>query len=316
MLNEIKEYSLYLTKGYGKLIYNPNLSDKLKGIRAVLTLLARGFLDDCYNDGVDSLETQHWYTVAFLQTWLIGERVTELSDERINNALNEIRAYPTLQQKLDLAKEANLLDYMIAENIKIKDDKSGSLEDYLKSRIMAWSSSMFYSSSKQSLNAVYFKSIIADALELGPLTDNVLVYRKKLIADFGSKDKYFRSHMVMLLGVTAVYLQKKNSTQKSVPISLAQISNYLGKPCNKDSSKVFTSISPFIDYSGYTFLGRPILVKRIMANSCTKLTVDEFWLEHYGIRLVPANTRVLPGYAKFDDTHIFQRLERDQETIR
>jgi len=52
MLNEKREFDLYLTQGYGGSLRTDNLADSLKGIRRVLTVLARGLLDICRENGI------------------------------------------------------------------------------------------------------------------------------------------------------------------------------------------------------------------------------------------------------------------------
>ena len=123
MLNEIKEYELYLTKGYGGIIRKKNLQDSLAGIRSALTLLARGFIADCKKEGIFDIAKIHLYTKTFLEVWLVGIAVasenakTSNKTETLIEAIKEIKRYKTLSVTLKKADEANLLRHMNHEKI-------------------------------------------------------------------------------------------------------------------------------------------------------------------------------------------------------
>lgn len=307
MLNEIKEYSIYLSEGYCGLIRRDNINDGFKGLRYVLTLLARGFLDDCYKEGIVGINEQHRYTESFLKVWLVGELVSELKDgESVISNVQELSKYPVLKNRLQRAKKANLLSYMDSLNNNSRSNKAK-----LFARIREWSKPIFECDDKQSLNAIYFRNMIADALDQGSLTHNVLVFHSRLKNDYVSGKRSSEDHFNILLGIVSVYLQSRTENVESVPIVIAQLSNYLGKRCNKDSNDVYGSISPFIAKSGYSYEGKPILVKRMVGSSITKLTVNSDWLREYDIHLVPANTPLLLGYAKYADAPVLKRLEKN-----
>jgi hypothetical protein len=330
MLDEKLEYNLYLTKGYEGLLSNENLADSLKGLRRVLTVLARGFLDTCYAEKITDVHKQHIYTVSFLKVWLIGDEVSDICDDELKDALEEIAKYAKLNKQLKLAKKANLLSHMIENKIKFKSSKAFDADfcrSFLKKRISSWDKTMFPTGNFSSFNAIYFKGILADAYNRGPLTNSVLLVRcyscanHGISGDFGednyscmrgpgsagkvyyrnSTHKIQKSRMAFILAIVALYLQGKPDNCEGVPVVWADLSNYIGKPCNKDKKKVFGSIVPFIQYGGYKYNGRFLFTKERVKDTFNKLTVDSNWLTDYDVHLAPADKPIPKGYVLYDD---------------
>ena len=73
MLNEYKEYQLLLTEGYGELLRRDNIKNKLSGLRPVLTIIARGFLELCEKEGITDIAEKSSACDNFLKCWLMGE---------------------------------------------------------------------------------------------------------------------------------------------------------------------------------------------------------------------------------------------------
>ncbi len=326
MLDEKLEYSLYLTKGYGGIIYKNTIKDSLKGIRAILTVLARGFLEDCRDERIESIERKHRYTVAFLKIWLLGDGISLLKDNDPQNDLSEIEKYPLLKERCELAKNACLLSYMEEKGIKTG---SKSNADYLRSRIKQWDSPVFPSqdkenekkrpeSSKSTLNAIRFKCIVADALEQGPLKKNVMLIRYSSEWGYGISGLDARSYvdresrMRTLLGIVAIYLLNKPQNCKSANVTIAQISNYLGKPCNEGLESIYKSVATFIDYGGFAYNNTPLFVKEELANSCTKLTVNAEWLQRFDVHLASADLSKESGYVVYDDEKLCGALNKNK----
>ena len=301
MLNEKKEYELYLTEGYDGLIRRANLADSLNGIRSVLTLLSRGFIDCLRDAEISDMEIIGRYTTAFLKVWLVGKVAANEQE-----TLVEMEKIPLLCKQVEKADTANLHKYMNKENITIK--KKGSKQKdtdsdrlyYLLGKIKGWSLSMFYED-KNSLNAMRFKSIIADALYMGSLKNEVLLV-KRGAKNHGLLGNFEYDRMWSVMGIVAAWLQQKPVENKSGVVVTAQLSNYLGKRAySKDKTEKYDSINALIERAGYTYNGNPLFILEEVTRSCNKLWVDEGWLYDYRVHLAPADTPDEIGYARYDD---------------
>ena len=309
MLNEKQEYRLYLTADYGDLLRRDNLTDCLSGLRPVLTVLARGFLENCRESGVRDPADLHRYTIAFLKVWLLGEAVSQLEDGT-DEALREAATRPLLAEKLQAAADACLLRHLDEQEVRIKSGKFVANDHslrlrFLLNKIHSWSDSLFYSYNEQSLNAIYFKAIVADALYQGPLTDLVLQLREGDEPFFGLQGNFGYSRHLCLLGIVALYLQRKPSFCQSTPIVMAHFSNYLKKPTrSKDKSERYKSVSALLQQADYRYDGRPLFSLHHLTPSCVKLAVNADWLRHYDLRLVSPDEPLPSGYCRFDDRQL------------
>lgn len=293
MLDERQAYALYLTRGYGDLLLRVHLSANLSGVRAALTVLARGFLTHCRECGITDKQRLHRYTVAFLKTWMLGERAA-VSAERA-----EMAAYPMLLAQMDAAAKVNLIRHMQEHNIALKSD-SRDVAEAIEAKVKSWDNSMFYAYTPHSLNALYFTVLIADALDKGPLQRQQLRLRRCPQQEFGISGHTAPQNRKVLLGIVAMYLQRKAPDSESVAVALVDIANYVGKRCNKGAG-VFGSLVPFIEKGGYTYQGRPLFRLETVTDSCKKLVVDAAWLRDWDVHLASADEPLPAGYMSFDD---------------
>ena len=134
----------------------------------------------------------------------------------------------------------------------------------------------------------------------GPLKNEILVLRHSRF-HFGLQGNFNYRHKEQLLSIVALYLQRKPADCNSVPIALADLSNYMNKPCNKGNQNIFKSVATLIDKAGYSYKGRPLFFKECLADSCTKLSVDAQWLIDWDVHLAPAEKAVRSGYVWYDD---------------
>ncbi|MBO7218000.1 MAG: hypothetical protein J6V50_04790, partial [Clostridia bacterium] len=207
MLNEIKEYEFYLTRGYGDIIRSKNLKDSLSGIRAILVALARGFIGDCKNEGIFDTEKLHFYTIAFLKVWLVGieaaiENAANKNDQMLGNTLKEIESYKILSERLKKADAENLLGYMNREKINIngKNNTDQTRRGFLFFKLNDWSNPLF-PEADNSLNAIRFEAIVADAIFKGELKNSLLRIRETDKSNHGMEGDFGDSRMWVVLGI-------------------------------------------------------------------------------------------------------------------
>jgi hypothetical protein len=296
MLNEKQEFDLYLTAGYGNNVHYATLKDGFKGIRHIFTVLARGFLNVCRENGITKKNTLHTLTIAFLQTWVTG---TCDVDTTLPVALRHL---------FERAAAASLSRYLADNGSKLDVDDGISKLD-VDDGISKWGKPLFEKKSKKfvegNLNTIRFQCIVADALLQGPLKNEKLVLRYQEGTTFGLGGDFENNHKEQLLAIVALYLQSKPSDCGSAALPLANISHYLGKPTNKGvSDSVYKSVSTFINKAGYTYEERPLFRSTQPAKNCNKLEVDAKWLADWDVHLAPADAAVPDGYVSYDDTRL------------
>ncbi len=286
MLNEKREFDLYLTSGYGGIVFNDTLKDSLSGIRHLFTVLARGFLEVCRENGITEKGERHALTTAFLKTWALG---TWEADQTLPAALHRL---------FERAAAASLSRYLADNQLPIP----------VKDRLKDWEGSLFETSKnnsiKENLNAVRFKCIVADALIQGPLKNEKLVLRDSASEGFGLQGDFTQRHTEQLLSIVALYLQSKPSDCVSVVLPLANLSHYLHKPTNKGKDSPYQSVSSFINKAGYAYEGRLLFHLTHPTNGCSKLAVDAKWLTDWDVHLIPADAAIPDGYTCYDDNRL------------
>ena len=295
MLNEKQEFDLYLTAGYGNNVHYDTLKDGFKGIRRIFTVLARGFLNVCRENGITEKTTLHTLTIAFLKTWVTG---TCDVDTTLPAALRHL---------FERAAAASLSRYL-ADNDRTLDVNDG---------ISKWEKPLFEKTSNNfvegNLNAIRFLCIVADALLQDPLKNEKLVLRYQEGTTFGLQGDFTEHHTEQLLSIVALYLQRRPTDCVSVLLPLADVSHYVGKPTNKGAgSSVYQSISPFINKAGYAYEGRPLFCSTQPAKNCNKLEVDAKWLADWDVHLAPADAAVPDGYVFY---HNGEEISRATETV-
>ena len=320
MLNEKEEYNLYLSSpDYGGLIRADNLLENLSGMKHVLEILARGFLGKCKEAKVTEDNEKYQYCTEFLKIWLAGGLNALPCYQGISN-------YPLLQKEFLKADKNNLKRYLIslgfdnkgqykfcklfsAANKKACTDNHTALEkldEYWKNKISALDKSMFFSTTENSQNQIYFKTVIADAIHKGPLTEKIMVLKKGK-DNFGLKGDFKQQkRMSILLAIVGVYLQNKYHNQESVPVNFAQISNMVGlASSSRGKGKELYSVSGLTGEAAFAYKGKPLFVKSKITDAGNKLRVNPEWLKDFDVHLIYAEERFdRREYTSFSDDFI------------
>ena len=298
MLNEYKEYELLLTEGYGGLLRRDNVKNKLAGLRPVLTVLARGFLERLEQNGITDIAEKSAACDEFLKCWLKGEYTIK---PYFNKAVCD---------EFERAKKACLLEFIVSEKMNIRglgaSDKV-TVAEYIDSKISSYSKSMFYSYKENSVNEIYFKAIIADALYKGKLKNQKLVLK-----DEGPLYGIFCStlgaeQIKTLLAVVAICLQHLPRGQYSSNAKLAELSNYINKPTSQKNKRAsaLSSVAGFVEEGMFSFNGAPIISKTELTGGVVKLKLNRSWLEAFDVRLMDKNEEINNGYIAFLDHDLF-----------
>ena len=305
MLDEKKEYQLYLTQGYGGLLRRDNLKNDLAGIRRAFFVLARGFIALCDREGVCDLNSKHTLCREFLLCWLTGKYDAS------------VYAPKAIVSELEKAAKAALSKHLVDEKIKIKsasgcDEKAVS--EYINKKIGLWDNSLFFSLQKNSANEVYFKAIIADAIHKGNLTDKVLVV-KNGGQNYGIEGKDPSSeNLKTLLYIVSEILENLPLGQKTAVVTKAQLSNLVNKPsCRKKRrDSAFASLEGFVGSRHFAYKGEPIVIETSLAGGIIKLSVNQKWISDYGVHLADANVVVERGYTAFCDRDLAPNYSDDE----
>lgn len=299
MLNEKTEYALYLTKGYGNLLTKGNIENGLSGLRQVLTVLARGFLELLNSEGITSLQDQDALCAQFLLCWL-HEKYTlpECTTERI-------------KKEFQKAQNCSLLKHIVENELKVKGFggcERAKVEAALEAKVVSWEKSMFFSLSDNSVNEIKFKAIIADALLAGPLTNKKLVIRgDKLNYGLECAADHIR-YMERLFAIVGACLQRRSGAGKGAVVKMCELSNYLDRPANnknKRSSPLY-AIDGYFSTRYFTYGGIPILTKTSVSGGVLKVFFNEKWLRDLEVRLVDADRAVAAPYVAFGDTDLLK----------
>lgn len=298
MLNEIREYELYLEKDYGGLYKRDNAKNNLSGLRAILTCLARGFLDLLSRLNVTDWSQKDSLTQEFLICWLMGEYTPceDLNDEIV--------------AEFKKAKKCCLLNYIVNNDIKIKclpDSSRKTVSNFLESKVTSWKKSMFFATKENSVNEIYFKGIIADALQKGPLKNSVMIIKQNE-ENFGiTTTEEGLKNIKNLFAVIAICLQNLPSGQKSAVIKMAHLSNALNKPTNvkKKRDSLLSAVTGYVDSDIYTYNGKPIVSKTEIVGGVVKLILNKEWLKDYDVKLIDFNDSIDCGYEIFTDKELF-----------
>lgn len=318
MLNEIWEYALYLSDGYGGLLRKDNLSSGLSGVRDAMTVLARGFLDRCAQCGINDIERRHRYTRVFLKAWTAGADIIAADED----TMREIEDFPALYHDVAQALRHNLTDHLIQSDItleffgkeqgpqsgskkkKVKIKGPDAIKKTMENKAAVWDHSMFSNGQKDSQNQMYYKALIADALNKGPLTNRVLVLRK-LDRRFGLGGKFAEANSAYMLGVVSTYLQTRPDGQTSAPVVMTRLSNYTGLlASSKGAGRI--CLPQVLDASAYTYNGQPLFTKIDITGGNRKLVVNSEWLQDMEVHLEDADEMSSSyAYVRLSDTDIF-----------
>ena len=294
MLNEKKEYELYLTGGYGKLLTKDNIENGLSGLRHILTVLARGFLELLDAEGGYSLAEKDALCQEFLFCW-INEKYT-LPEKVSDKVAAEFKK----------AKSCSLLKHIVKNEIKVKGFggcEQTAVEKALEGKISAWKKSMFFSLSENSVNEIKVRAIIADALLAGPLTNKKLVIKSdRLFYGIDCNEKHVE-YIDSLLAIVGACLKRLKDGQNGAVVKMCELSNYLAKPTNNKNKRS----SPLYSVDGYfstpylTYGGAPILRKEAVTGGVVKVFLNENWVNDLGVRLADQNEKVPVPFIALDD---------------
>lgn len=300
MLDERKEYRLYLAKGYGGLFKRDNIKNGLAGLRPILICIARGFLELLEETGVESLAKKDLLTQEFLSCWLTGEY--NISSDTHYEIVNEFKK----------AQKACLLDEIVFGQMRIrglKDAERKTVKKFLTDKVIAFKKSMFYSSKKNSVNEIYFKAIIADALYKGKLKNQLLAIKNHK-ENFGIETSAEGlENLSNLLAIVATCLQNSQEGQLGCNVKTAQLSNVLNRPTlrKKKRDSAFSAVEGYID-GGYTYNGRPIILKQQLVGGVVKLVLNEEWVNEFNPHLLDFNAAAKTGYKIFTNQELLPNV--------
>lgn len=300
MLNEQREYQLLFTENFDCVLRKENIRRDLSGIRQVLTTLARGFLELAKNEGIEDIADKTSLCCDFLKCWIIGEYSLD-------------KPYPKkIVEEFKRAQKYSLYNNIVINQITIKKIKSSEETEvykYLKSKVKDWSNELFSSSQKSSVNSIYFKGIIADALFMGPLKNMVLTL-KNTSQNFGiTCNNEAKEYLKELLAVVAICLKSVPKGQENSIAKLAVISNYLNKPTTPKNSrsKIYKSLVCFFDENEFSYNKEPIIVKKELTSGVIKFAFNKAWLKDYDVKLINANEKPKTGYISFTDDDLLNK---------
>ncbi|MBQ1186705.1 MAG: hypothetical protein IIX54_03350 [Clostridia bacterium] len=293
MLNEKKEYELYLTEGYGKLITRENIKNGLAGLRHILTVLTRGFLELLDSEGITSTEQKDTLCQEFLFCWLTEEYT--------------LPKYATIKMKKEFskAKEASLLKHIVANEIKV-DGFGGADADTVKKglnkKVNSWKSSMFFSLSENSVNEIKFRAIIADALLLGPLTDQKIVIRNDIPFYAIECERKHIAYIDTFLAIVGESLKRVRPGMTGAVVKMCELANYIDKPANHKNARSAELYSVDGFFAGHlTYKGEAILRKEVVTGGVVKVFFNQNWLADLGVRLAPASEKISAPFTAFSD---------------
>lgn len=304
MLNEKAEYEFYLENGYNDLLRRENLRSELSGVRSAMTVLARGFLERCAQCGVRNIEDKHRYTLVFLKAWTAGRDVVT-TDEII---MQEISLFPALAHDLERALLYNLTDHIIKQGIALKlagtvYDSPAAIKSAMAQKVRAWENSMFSSGGKDSQNQMFFKTIIADALHKGALTNRVIALRGDT-KRFGLNGKLSDSETAYMLGIVGNYLQAQLRGQVSAPVIMTQISNYIGVFASSKGKKRLC-LPRLLETDSFSYHGQPLFIKTEVTGGNRKLIVNPEWIDEMDVHLEDADELTSSAYVRYSDADLF-----------
>lgn len=324
MLNEKLEYELYLEGNVtAELLRYDALADSLSGIRRPLTILTRGMIDLCREEGISFPETERCGKLL-MRLWL-GSQET-------------IDAPEVLQRPLRMAKENNLHRYLdnllsIRGGKKPKPESVEKIHGKIRAKLADLSDSVFTSSEKSQnhandYNRITEDSIFADALLAGPLQERYLAFRCKEQDEPG--DISFRhiraqNNVDIALAMIGFYLQHKAQDQEYIPVTYVEIANWVGCPCKKKTSKkeeenpkkntkpgkAERNIKDVRDNTQYFCYGGQPLFEEYQFDNTNKLRVNPRWiLDHEAKLITPEQVEDHRDFCIFCDAVSLKQSEK------
>ncbi len=255
MLNEFLEFQAYVTNPESNnpriqpLLFTESFSDSasLIGLEEILTIIARGFVFSCYEkrniytkDGLLNEEVVK-NTICVLQSWC------GFAEEICHNTFVDkwFEKYPEAKGWLKL-----YWSYHFEHN---KNKTKKSKEELWSSVIKKWNSSLTSEYDFRSKSITY-KNVIANALEMGPLKERYLVFKK----DINSKEKnpkkqfdylysdcegnpQYTTKMKLLKNIAAylILLERQPNEQKEVLLPRARLLDWYGIDDTKNDTSIW-----------------------------------------------------------------------------
>jgi hypothetical protein len=278
MLNEVREYNLYLSQDRKCIpLRNETTKKNLTGIRRPLQVLARGFLELCKNNDVSPTQTIAGCKV-FLYGWICGEAHKDLATLKLPKSVLD---------ECERARENSFLRYAQ----KGQDaDAAQALADAYTKKARSWYQSPYTPkniSRENTFNQCYFSYIIADAICLGDLREQCLVLNR-------SGDQFYGlsgtdADRKIALAIVAQYLQLQQvignvPNREFLPIVQGEIGNWVNVRSKKSGSNnsVAKSISE-VKLAGTDTL----LMEKVLMNCSIKIRVSSTWLTNLDAKLIP-----------------------------
>lgn len=295
MLDEKLEYRSYLSSDTDVAPLRVDSVETGNGLRRPLRILARGFLDNCEELGLE-LEPRIRYCKQFLETWLTGEIPEGFAMPETHQALwadvQLAKTYSLLFHAKNLLRDMKIknskntqaeVEQAVDESIKKLQEK---VEDYRLPPYLQNDSFSYHD-----FNQIRLEQVISDALIRKPLRNQCFVFRKSIQCGLAQDGQ---EHLLRVaLGIICFYLQTKDETPTSqpqayVPVAQQEIANWLdtyakSKGCDakgkwKECVSKAMSVPKLTD-------GEP-LFDRIVLESGVKVRVNPLWLDLHNARLI------------------------------
>lgn len=290
MLNEIKEYESYLSGDLQSIpLQKAMLRNNMSGIRRPLQVLARGFLEKCIKLGTPLKEAIPMCK-AFLHTWICGQMPEnvpflppELMDELERAGLSSFLWYANTVSNADYTQECNQM-----------------AKDYAR---VPYSGKAL--PKRNTFNEIYFDTVIADSLYLGPLQNRCLLLKSSQKGyGLNGNDKERK----IALAVVSQYLQLKSRIgnephREFVPIVQGEIGNWVNVRAKTGSGASVSGTLTSIKLSGT----EELLFEKIPMDNTTRLRVSPQWLSENDVKLLNAEAapkQLQPGYLLITDKEL------------
>ena len=279
MLDEKKELAEYICKtesGMTKRLTYMNLTNKLSGIRRALVIIA-GY--------------------AFFERKLDKNSVTD--------ALNAWCGFETDTMRASAEKDAEFFGSisgwlpcyinLMGEDEKYRNKVEETLA-LLASKRKNWNYDPFFSEGRvNDRNAITFTSVLAEAVNKGPLKERVITFKKdpikSMVMSKGSQDG---KKKVFIMAVAA-YCAESSENRKKVHLDRPAFSNWVGEGC-KSAKKVKSILSSLSFKAGSTV--QPLFLMENIGNEdveYNKIFLNEDFVREFDPKVMSFNEyRTIP----------------------
>ena len=282
MLNEIDEVEQYIgnvdecSRLYSWFFFNKNRG----GIPRALTIIARHYLFFEYNYATLSDKSQkeaaREKTKHILAAWC-GFNYKKYVSESENDNDDSAMAKANIDEKVIKRDNIDnwLLRYLSAHPYSEKLTKA-DIENDLTSFIEDFEQKWFVESQKDiyqlvnhrlNIDALNFYSIIADAIQAGPLKQRKLQYNKEdFEKDFSNLSNKVKERVLKIIGAYLIALDDQAPNNQTVRLNNIDLANWMGYPTlgqGKNKKQLFNEKTYFIpSYSnGLYIIDKDFLIK-------------------------------------------------------